>query len=82
METLTSCVVHKSLIQSDLILGIPKDILLILVVAAVVLAAMLGPVFAASAVVFYVPCYFLSREDPLMLSMALESLFQADYLEG
>ena len=82
METLNSCAVHKSLIQRDLILGVPKDILLILVASAVVLAAMLGPVFAASVVVFYVPCYFLSKEDPHMLSMALESLFQADWLEG
>ena len=84
MATLTdfSVPVHKSLQQPDLILGIPKEILVLIACAAIVLAALLGPIFALTAVIFYAPCYFLSKEDPKMLSMALESLLQVDYLEG
>jgi type IV secretory pathway VirB3-like protein len=77
-----SAPVHKSLQQSDLILGVPKAVLALLLCASVVIASMLGLVFALSAVIFYIPCRILSKEDPRMLSMALESLFQVDYLEG
>jgi type IV secretory pathway VirB3-like protein len=74
--------VHKSLQQPDLILGVPKEILALIFCAAVVIGAMIGPAFALSAVVFYFPCRFLSKEDPQMLVMALDSLMQVDYLEG
>jgi type IV secretory pathway VirB3-like protein len=74
--------VHKSLQQPDLILGVPKEILVLIFCAAIVIGSLLGPPFALSAVVFYVPSYFLSKEDPQMLGMALESLTQVDYLEG
>jgi type IV secretory pathway VirB3-like protein len=74
--------VHKSLQQPDLVLGVPKEILVLIFCAAIVTGALLGPPFALSAVVFYIPCYFLSKEDPQMLVMALDSLMQVDYLEG
>jgi type IV secretory pathway VirB3-like protein len=84
MATLTdfSAPVHKSLQQSDLILGVPKEVFVLLLLAAVVLMAMLGPIFGLASVLFYIPCRLLSREDPRMLSMALESLLQPDFLEG
>jgi type IV secretory pathway TrbD component len=74
--------VHKSLQQPDLIIGVPKEVLAVIVCAGVSLMAMLGLVFGLSALVFYLPCRILSKEDPLMLSIALESLFQVDWLEG
>ncbi|MDR1074671.1 MAG: VirB3 family type IV secretion system protein [Treponema sp.] len=74
--------VHKSLQQPDLILGVPKEVLAIIVCASVVLMAMLGLAFGLAAPVFYVSCRLLSKEDPRMLSMALESLAQVDRLEG
>jgi type IV secretory pathway VirB3-like protein len=74
--------VHKSLQQPDLILGVPKEALAVIVCAGVVMAAMLGLAFALAAPVFYLPCRILSKEDPRMLAIALESLFQVDALEG
>jgi type IV secretory pathway VirB3-like protein len=74
--------VHKSLQQPDLILGIPKTVLALILCATMILVYLLGAVFAASGFVIYIPCYFLSREDPDMLTIALDSLFQVDYLEG
>jgi type IV secretory pathway VirB3-like protein len=74
--------VHKSLQQPDLILGVPKEVFVMLLCAGIVLAALFGLLFAVSSVVFYLPCRLLSKEDPQMLSMALESLLQPDFLEG
>jgi type IV secretory pathway VirB3-like protein len=74
--------VHKSLQQPDLILGVPKEALALILCSSIMLMAMLGLVFGLAAVVFYIPCRILSKEDPQMLSMALESLFQVDCLEG
>jgi type IV secretory pathway VirB3-like protein len=74
--------VHKSLQQPDLLLGIPKIIVAVILCATVLFAYLLGPVYASIGVVLYIPCYVLSREDPQLLSIALESLFQMDTLEG
>jgi type IV secretory pathway TrbD component len=74
--------VHKSLQQPDLILGIPKPILALIGCLAMILAYLLGPVFALSGVLLYIPCNLLSKEEPAMLTIAMDSLFQLDYLEG
>jgi type IV secretory pathway VirB3-like protein len=74
--------VHKSLQQPDLILGIPKPVLAMILCLTMILVYLLGFVFVISGVLFYVPCYFLSKEDPDMLTIALDHLFQVDYLEG
>jgi type IV secretory pathway VirB3-like protein len=74
--------VHKSLQQPDLLLGIPKMIVAVILCATVLFVYLLGPVYVLAGVVFYIPCYFLSREDPQLLTIALESLFQMDTLEG
>ena len=47
-----------------------------------ILVYLLGFVFIVSGLLFYVPCYFLSKEDPAMLTIAMDNLFQLDYLEG
>jgi type IV secretory pathway VirB3-like protein len=74
--------VHKSLQQPDLVLGIPKSVLALILCLTMILVYLLGFIFAVSGVLFYIPCYFLSKEDPAMLTIALDSLFQIDYLEG
>lgn len=74
--------VHKSLQQPDLLLGVPKVILALLLVVAVLLAYLFGVIFALIGIIFYIPCYFLSKEDPQMLTIALESLFEMEHLEG
>jgi type IV secretory pathway TrbD component len=74
--------VHKSLQQPDLILGVPKPVLALIGCLAMILAYLLGLVFALSGVLVYIPCYLLSKEDPAMLLIAMDSLFQLDYLEG
>jgi type IV secretory pathway VirB3-like protein len=74
--------VHKSLQQPDILLGIPKMIVAIILCATVLFIYLLGPVYASIGVLLYIPCYFLSREDPQLLTIALESLLQMDALEG
>ena len=74
--------VHKSLQQPDLILGIPKTVLALILCLTMIFVYMLGFMFAVSGIILYVPCYFLSKDDPELLSIALDSLFQIDYLEG
>jgi type IV secretory pathway VirB3-like protein len=74
--------VHKSLQQPDLLLGLPKLVFVLILCLSIVMVNFFGPAFACAAVIFYIPCYFISRADPLLLTIALESLFQVDYLEG
>jgi type IV secretory pathway VirB3-like protein len=74
--------VHKSLQQPDLVLGIPKSVLALLLCLTMILVYLLGFIFSLSGIILYLPCYFLSRDDPDLLPIALESLFQMDYLEG
>jgi type IV secretory pathway VirB3-like protein len=74
--------VHKSLQQPDLILGIPKSVLALLLCLTMILVYLLGFMFVLSGILLYLPCYLVSKDDPDLLTIALESLFQMDYLEG
>lgn len=74
--------VHKSLQQPDLLLGIPKTIVALIFCLTVLLVYLFGLGFAVVAVVLYVPCRLVSKNDPQLLSIALESLFEMDHLEG
>lgn len=74
--------VHKSLQQPDMLLGIPKTILVLIFCATVMLVYLFGLGFAAVAVVLYVPCRIISKNDPQLLTIALNSLFEMDELEG
>jgi type IV secretory pathway VirB3-like protein len=74
--------VHKSLQQPDLLLGIPKPVIALILCMTMILVYLLGFVFSLCGIILYIPCYFLSKEDPDLLIIALDSLFQLDYLEG
>lgn len=74
--------VHKSLQQPDLLLGIPKTIVALIFCLTVLLVYLFGLGFAVVSVVLYVPCRLVSKNDPQLLSIALESLFEMDHLEG
>jgi len=74
--------VHKSLQQPDLILGIPKTVFALIICLTLILVYMLGFPFVFTGILFYLPCYFLSKDDPDLLTIALDSLSQADFLEG
>lgn len=74
--------VHKSLQQPDLLLGIPKMIAAMIFCLTTLLVYLFGFGFAVVAVILYVPCRVISKDDPLLLSMALGSLFEMDELEG
>jgi type IV secretory pathway VirB3-like protein len=74
--------VHKSLQQPDLVLGIPKPVLALLLCLTMILVYLLGFIFAVGGILLYFPCYLVSKDDPELLSIALDSLFQMDYLEG
>lgn len=74
--------VHKSLQQPNLLLGVPKIIAALIFCVTVILVYLFGFGFAAVAVVLYVPCRIISKNDPQLLTIALNSLFEMDELEG
>jgi type IV secretory pathway VirB3-like protein len=74
--------VHKSLQQPDLLLGLPKIVAALILCLSIVFANLFGAVFALVGLVFYIPCYLISKQDSQLLTIAMESLFQVDYLEG
>jgi type IV secretory pathway VirB3-like protein len=64
------------------LLGIPKPVIALILCMTMILVYLLGFVFSLCGIILYIPCYFLSREDPDLLMIALDSLFQLDCLEG
>ncbi|MCM1223014.1 MAG: VirB3 family type IV secretion system protein, partial [Lachnospiraceae bacterium] len=74
--------VHKSLQQPDLLLGIPKMIAAMIFCLTTLLVYLFGFGFTFVSVILYVPCRIISKDDPLLLTMALGSLFEMDELEG
>lgn len=74
--------VHKSMHQPDLLLGVPKEIVLIIGCATIIAVYLFSLWFAFLGVILYIPCYFVSKHDPLLLTMAIDSLFQIEHLEG
>lgn len=75
--------VHKSFHQPDLILGVQKEIFLILFLLFVLVGYLFGiiPSLIITAII-YIPCFILTKKDPHMLSIALGSLLEPDRLEG
>lgn len=75
--------VHKSFHQADLLLGVPKAIFLILFLIFVLVSYLFGLVLGLIiTVLFYIPCFILTKHDPHMLTVALNSLIEPDKLEG
>lgn len=75
--------VHKSFHQASLLLGIPKTVFLILFFVFVLVSYLFGVVLGAVlTVVIYIPCFILTKHDPHMLTVALNSLVEPDRLEG
>ena len=75
--------VHKSFFQADLIMGVPKSIFMLLFLVLVLICYLFGiiPGVAITAVL-YIPCFILTKHDPHMLTVALNSLIEPDRLEG
>ncbi len=75
--------VHKSFQQADLLLGIPKSIFMLLFLVFVIVSYLFGLVLGGViTIVFYIPCFILTKKDPHMLTIALNSLIEPDKLEG
>jgi type IV secretory pathway TrbD component len=74
--------VHKSMHQPDLLLGIPKEVMMIIGCLTIIMIYLLGFWFGLLGIVVYIPCYAVSKHDPLLLTMAIDSLFQIERLEG
>lgn len=75
--------VHKSFQQADLLLGIPKSIFMLLFLVLVVVSYLFDLVLGGIiTVLFYIPCFILTKKDPFMLTIALNSLIEPDSLEG
>lgn len=75
--------VHKSFQQADLLLGIPKSVFLILFLVMVLVSYLFGLILGiVVTVIVYIPCRLLTKHDPHMLTVALNSLIEPDKLEG
>lgn len=75
--------VHKSFHQADLILGVPKSIFLLLFMTFVLVSYLFGIIFGiVLTVISYIPCFLLTKKDPHMLVVAINSLLEPDRLEG
>ncbi|MDR3283827.1 MAG: VirB3 family type IV secretion system protein [Treponema sp.] len=74
--------IHKSLQQPDLLMGVPKSIFALILIGTIGIIYLFGPLFALIGIAAYIPCRILSKDDPDMLAIALDSLTQPDGLEG
>lgn len=81
-EELHSHPIHRSLLQPDLLLGVPKSVLLVLIVISIVFANLFGLVFASIGIILYIPCRLVSASDPHMLTVLFHALELPDMLEG
>jgi type IV secretory pathway VirB3-like protein len=63
-------------------MGIPKEIMLIIGCLTIIVVYLFDLWFGFLGVILYVPCYFISKHDPLLLNMALDNLFQIEHLQG
>lgn len=75
--------VHKSFQQEDLLLGVQKPIFILIFLIGVIIWYLISwlPAVLVTGVI-YIPCYFLTKKDPHMLTIALGSLIEPDHLEG
>jgi len=74
--------VHKSFHQPNLLMGIPKPVFVIILLIVIGSVYFFGLLYGFIGIVFYVPCYIISKHDPNLLEYALYSLFEIEYLEG
>jgi type IV secretory pathway VirB3-like protein len=74
--------IHKSMHQPDLLLGIPKTIFALLLCLTILIAYLLGLWFGLIGIIIYIPCAIISKDDPHLLTIALDNLLQPDHLEG
>lgn len=75
--------IHKAFQQEDLLLGVQKGIFLILLLLLVLISYLFSLVLGIIITLcLYIPCRILTKKDPHMLTIALNSLFEPDKLEG
>jgi len=75
--------VHKSFHQPDLLLGVQKNIFLIIFLIFAIVAYLFGIIASGIlTALIYIPCLILTKHDPHMISIALNSLIEPDRLEG
>lgn len=76
--------VFKGFQQEDLILGVQKGIFVGLLLIFIIVWYLFGTILSATiTVVIYIPCYFVTKHDPNMLTIAIGSIFtEPDELEG
>lgn len=76
--------IFKGFQQEDLLLGVQKPIFIGILLLLVLSWYLFGtiPAVVITAVI-YIPCYFITKHDANMLSIALSALFaEPDELEG
>ena len=74
--------VHKSLLKKDLIMGVKKPVLILMIFMGTLGWFVAGKWGLIVIPVIYLPCFILTKGDDDFLDIFLESLTLPDHLEG
>lgn len=74
--------VYRSLCKPDLILGIPKNMLIIIMTLTIILVYLINFWCVFAALIFYMPVYLLTKRDPDMFNIMFDYIMDPDFLEG
>lgn len=74
--------VHKSLMEPDQLLGIDKSMLLLIVVVTILVMYLISPWAFVIAPALWLPVRLVTKTDPHLFPIIMESLFDPDVLEG
>lgn len=74
--------VHKSLMEPDQLLGIDKTMFMLIVVVTILLMYIISPWAFVVAPVLWFPVRLVTKSDPQLFAILMESLFDPDFLEG
>lgn len=74
--------VYKSLMKSELLMGIPKIMFVIILIVTILFMYMISGYCFVIFFVFWFPTYLISKKDPDLFPILIESLQEPDFLEG
>ena len=74
--------VYKALLKPDLILGVPKPFFMLCLLLLAMIYGIFGIYFMPLILLIFIPGRIISKEDPDMLLLAGDALFEPDFLAG
>jgi type IV secretory pathway VirB3-like protein len=78
----SSYTVHKCFLEPDLILGVPRFVVIFLAAAAAFIYGLFGLKYIFLLILVYIPVRIVTKADPDMILILGDALFEPDFLEG